>query len=45
MQNGRTLDWVQNHTLIQQNLNWFASYTAPITSIIITNPALAIQKQ
>ena len=45
MQNGKTLDWVQNHTLTQQNLNWSASYTQNITSIIITSLAPAIQEQ
>ena len=45
MQNGKHLGWVQNHTLSQQNLNWSASYTQNITSIIITSPAPATQEQ
>ena len=45
MQNGKHLDWVQNHTLTQQNLNWFASYTQNITSITISSPAPVRQEQ
>ena len=45
MQNGRTLDWVQNHTLTQQSLNWFASYTAPTTNINTKNLALVIPEE